>query len=377
MRDIKPTLYLMWGGALFVLLIGCVNVANLVLVRSRARLKELATRLALGAGRWRIGRQLVTESVLLTLVSAAIGLLVGYAALQLLGTLNIQELPRGEEIRLDGVVVAYTLGVAAADRLRPRADSGRERAAGEPHRRAARRRTRAAPPASARARCAARWSSRRSAFAFVLLVGAGLLFASFRQVLAVDPGFNADGVLTASITPAAGAVRRRRQAARLHRRGAAPAARAAGRRRGRRDRHDSVRRQQQRQRHPRRGLPDEAGRVGDLAESQSTCRRATSRRWASSWCAAASSTSATRRRRSRRSSSTRSSRSASGRIRIRSAAACTCRRTSTTCSRSPRRPSFSTVVGVIRDMKLHALTEDKQSGRRVLLPDGPERVDAA
>jgi putative ABC transport system permease protein len=99
-REIRATLYLMWGGALFVLLIGCVNVANLVLVRSRARMKELATRLALGAGRWRVGRQLVTESVLLTLVSAGIGLLVGYAALRLLGTLNIQELPRGEEIRL-------------------------------------------------------------------------------------------------------------------------------------------------------------------------------------------------------------------------------------------------------------------------------------
>ena len=55
----RPTLYLMWGGALFVLLIGCVNVANLVLVRSRARLKELATRLALGAGTWRVARQLV------------------------------------------------------------------------------------------------------------------------------------------------------------------------------------------------------------------------------------------------------------------------------------------------------------------------------
>ena len=103
----------MWGGALFVLLIGCVNVANLVLVRSRARLKELATRLALGAGKWRVARQLVTESVILTMRRRG-----GRARrsatrrCSLLGTLNIQELPRGEEIRLDGVVVAYTLAVA-------------------------------------------------------------------------------------------------------------------------------------------------------------------------------------------------------------------------------------------------------------------------
>src|SRR5207253_3000084 len=97
-RDVKPILYLMWGGALFVLLIGVVNVANLVLVRSRSRMKELATRLALGAGRVRVARQLVTESVLLTTAAAAAGLLVGYAALQWLGRLNIQDLPRGHEI---------------------------------------------------------------------------------------------------------------------------------------------------------------------------------------------------------------------------------------------------------------------------------------
>ena len=198
-RDIKATLYLMWGGALFVLLIGCVNVANLVLVRSRARLKELATRLALGAGRMRIARQLVTESVLLTLLSACAGLLVGYAALRLLGTLNIQELPRGEEIRLDGVVIAYTLGIAAVIGivlgLIPVAnvlplnlttvlrEEGRSGTAG----RGARTLRRALVVAQV-------------GFAFVLLVGAGLLFASFRRVLAVDPGFNADGVLTASVT---------------------------------------------------------------------------------------------------------------------------------------------------------------------------------
>ena len=196
--DVKATLYLMWGGALFVLLIGCVNVANLVLVRSRARMKELATRLALGASRFRVGRQLVTESVLLTLVSAAAGLLVGYAALQLLGTLNIQELPRGAEIRLDGVVVAYTIGIAAvigfvlglipvanvlpANLTVVLREEGRGGTAG----RSARTLRRALVVAQV-------------AFAFVLLIGAGLLFASFRRVLAVDPGFNPDGVLTASV----------------------------------------------------------------------------------------------------------------------------------------------------------------------------------
>jgi len=197
-RDVRNTLYLMWGGALFVLLIGCVNVANLVLVRSRARIKELATRLALGAGRMRVGRQLVVESVLLTMLSAAAGLVVGYATLRLLGTINIQDLPRGEEIRMDGVVVAYTLGVAAliglvlglipvanvlpANLTMVLREEGRSGTAG----RGARTLRRTLVVAQV-------------AFAFVLLIGAGLLFASFRQVLAVDPGFSADGVLTASI----------------------------------------------------------------------------------------------------------------------------------------------------------------------------------
>jgi len=198
-RDVKKTLYLMWGGALFVLLIGCVNVANLVLVRSHARIKELATRLALGAGRMRVGRQLVVESVLLTMMSAAIGLVVGYATLRWLGTINIQELPRGGEIRLDGVVVAYTLGISAgiglvlglipvanvlpANLTIVLREEGRSSTAG----------------------LGARTLRRtlvivQVAFAFVLLIGAGLLFASFRQVLAVDPGFVPNGVLSASIS---------------------------------------------------------------------------------------------------------------------------------------------------------------------------------
>jgi len=198
-RPIKSTLYLMWGGALFVLLIGCVNVANLVLVRSRARLKELATRLALGAGRWRIARQLVIENVVLTILSAAAGLALGYVMLRLLGTLNIQELPRGGEIRLDAVVIAYTLGVAAAIGfvlgLIPVANVLpanltvvlREEGRSGTSSRGARTLRRSLVVAQV-------------AVAFVLLIGAGLLFASFRQVLAVKPGFNPDSVLTASIS---------------------------------------------------------------------------------------------------------------------------------------------------------------------------------
>jgi predicted permease len=182
-----------------VLLIGGVNVANLVLVRSRARIKELATRLALGAGRWRVGRQLVVESVLLTSIAAGAGLFVGYTALRLLGAIDIQDLPRGSEIRLDAVVVGYTLGIAAllgvvlglipvanvlpANLTTVLREEGRSATTG----RGARTLRRALVVAQV-------------AFAFVLLIGAGLLLASFRQVLAVDPGFRADGVLTASIS---------------------------------------------------------------------------------------------------------------------------------------------------------------------------------
>jgi len=197
-RDVKPVLYLMWGGALFVLLIGCVNVANLVLIRSRARLKELATRMALGAGRWRVARQLVTENGILTMLSAAAGIMIGAAALRLMGTLEIQALPRGHEIRIDGGVVLYTAGISAAmglalglipvlgvlhaDLANLLREEGRTGTSG--------RRTRTLRRVLV---------VTQVAFAYLLLIGAGLLLASFRAVLAVEPGFREEGVMTASI----------------------------------------------------------------------------------------------------------------------------------------------------------------------------------
>jgi len=198
-RDVKGTLYLLWGGTLSVLLIGCLNIVNLALVRARVRIREIAVRAALGAGRWRVARQLLTESLLLTALSGAVGLLLGWAALGLLGTLNLDQIPRGSEIRLDAVTVAFTMGIAAVlgivigafplssalrlDLSSVLHEGGRAGTGG----RGARVLRRTLVVAQV-------------AVAFVLLLGAGLLMASFRQVLSVDPGFDPRQVLTASVS---------------------------------------------------------------------------------------------------------------------------------------------------------------------------------
>ncbi|HKQ96604.1 MAG TPA: ABC transporter permease [Candidatus Polarisedimenticolia bacterium] len=197
-RDIRPVLYLLWGGALFVLLIGAVNVANLTLARARARVREMATRHALGAGRLRLARQLVIESVSLTSVAAAAGLFLGAVALKGLELLAIQDLRIAQPPTIDAMTVAFTLAVSlvvgVALGLLPMAGAVptelgtalREDSRGGTAGRGAR-------------------ALRRSlvvtqvAFAYVLLVGAGLLFASFRQILAIDPGFRPEGVMTASV----------------------------------------------------------------------------------------------------------------------------------------------------------------------------------
>ena len=198
-KDIRPILYLMWGGAAFVLLIGCVNVANLVLVRSRVRLKELATRLALGAGTSRIVGQLSVEHVLLTLGSAAVGIAIGAAALRAMDAINLQELPRAQEIRLDAVVVAYTVIAAVAIGLFlgliPAAASMRSHVLVVLREEGRSATVSRGAQALRRALVVAQVGC-----AFVLLMGAGLLLATFRQALAVDPGFAPAGVLTAAVS---------------------------------------------------------------------------------------------------------------------------------------------------------------------------------
>src|SRR4030095_13165639 len=197
-EDIRPVLYLMWGGALFVLLIGCVNVANLVLVRSRVRLKELATRLALGAGTGRIARQLAIEHLILALGSALAGIGIGFAALRAMNMINLEELPRARDIRLDAVVLAYTAAAAAAIGLAlgliPVAATMGANVLG-----VLREEGRSATVGRGAQSLRRVLVVAQVACAFVLLIGAGLLFATFRRALAVDPGFTASGVLTATV----------------------------------------------------------------------------------------------------------------------------------------------------------------------------------
>jgi predicted permease len=197
-RDVKATLYLLWGGVLFVLLIGAVNIANVVLARSSARMKELVTRFALGAGRWRVARQLITESVVLTGIGGGVGLVLGWWGLRAFSTLGADRIPRGSEIALDGRVLAFTAGLSllvgigiglipVVHALRANMSAAfREEG-----------RSGTSPRGTRIARNALVVT--QVAFALLLLMGSGLLIASFRRVLSIDPGFVPQQVVTGAI----------------------------------------------------------------------------------------------------------------------------------------------------------------------------------
>ena len=199
-RDVRGTLFLLWGGVVFVLLVGAVNVTNLMLVRSSARMKELATRHALGAGLFRIARQLLTEALLLALCGAAAGLALGYAGVKALALLNLDATPQGTSVAIDGVVVAFTFGLALALTLLigllPIAGL-RQMNLSQTFREEGRSGTAARGARLVRRGLVAA----QVAFAFMLLIGAGLLLASFQRVLAVRPGFDPSHVLTGTVSP--------------------------------------------------------------------------------------------------------------------------------------------------------------------------------
>ena len=196
--SIRKTLYLLWGGAAFVLLIGVINITNLAVARGSVRFRELAMRITLGAGRARVARQLLVENLLLTAGGACLGLILGYWGLAALRLLHIERIPRGGEITLDLTVVLYALGLsllsAVVVGVIPLVQGLRVNLTS-----IIREDVRTASGSRAARMLRNGLVVAQVAFALVLLMGAGLLGASFRRVLAIETGFVPEQVVTATV----------------------------------------------------------------------------------------------------------------------------------------------------------------------------------
>jgi putative ABC transport system permease protein len=192
--DVRPQLVALMGAVVFVLLIACANVANLLLVRASARERELAVRAAIGGDRWRIVRQLVAESLVLAAIGGGAGLLLAQFGIDALIQLSPDGLPRAAAVSLDGAVLMFTaiasFAAALIFGLLPALKASR------PDVMDVLRSSRGAIGGGA-----ARWLRDGAvvaevALAFVLLVGSGLMIRTFMALQNANPGFNPDNVLT-------------------------------------------------------------------------------------------------------------------------------------------------------------------------------------
>jgi predicted permease len=197
--DLRTPLYILQAFVLLVLLIACANVANLLLMRATGRYRELAIRSTLGAGQWRLVRQMLTEGVVLSLLGGVFGIVVGLAGVRALVALSSQQIAGLTTVSLQPAVLAFTLALAVVTGLvfglvpalvvlrgnasslmkddSTRGSAGRGTSF-----------TRAALVVA------------ETAFAVMLLIGAGLLIKSFLRLQNVDPGFQSENVLTAQIS---------------------------------------------------------------------------------------------------------------------------------------------------------------------------------
>ena len=195
--DTRATLLVLLGATGLILLIACANVANLLLSRSEVRAREVAVRVAFGAGRGRLARQLVTESLILAGSGALLGLVLAQLGVRMLLGLAPVSLPRGASISVDGTVLAVVAGVSLLTGLLfGLAPIVRLLRSSVHHtiRDGAR-----STPGSARSRVQSSFVIGQFAMALMLVVGAGLLLRSFENVRSVDVGFVPQGVLTVEV----------------------------------------------------------------------------------------------------------------------------------------------------------------------------------
>jgi putative ABC transport system permease protein len=197
--DVRPALLILLAAVGLVLLIACVNVANLLLAAAASRQKEIALRTALGAGRGRMVRQLLTESALLAATGGALGLLLAYWGLRAIAVWIPDDVPIAHRVAIDPRILLFTLGVTlltgllaglvpALQMTRPDlAESLRDG-------------TRAGSSTSRGGRTRRALVVLETALAVLLVAGAGLLVRSFARLIAVDPGFRAEGVLALEIS---------------------------------------------------------------------------------------------------------------------------------------------------------------------------------
>ncbi len=197
--SVKPMLLVLLGAVGFVLLIACANVANLMLARAAARQREVAIRTALGATRWALVRQLLVESLLLSITGGILGLGIAYGAVRALVAINPGNVPRISELAIDGRVIGFTAAVAVITGLLFGLVPALQMAGGRLHliiKEGGRGGT------TDRGGQRLRWALvvGEVALALTLLVGGGLLLKSFAAIEGVDPGFDPHNVLTLSLS---------------------------------------------------------------------------------------------------------------------------------------------------------------------------------